>query len=1334
MKAKFYAVDANNVLQHPSPSDFTISEDGVTRKVTGITCPSQSSPAYTLGLMFDTHSGRDLAQAAAKKFLNFLPLPPSEAGMTIMDNGAYILQDITQKKSKLLNAISYLAYSMTTDLQTMFYGQVAGGVKFVSGRPNKKALVLITDLHCPLYNLDKSKLFADCRKEHINVYTVLVNASDYNGYFKEIADSTGGAVFEIINEAQAENVFLRLSNDLGTIPPCEITWESEGSCVAVARNVSFNWNSVTANDSYSIPKDNIAQLQTSPISLYIFGKPVNVKFDTTVTITAISSAFSISNITSSNPLYDISPKSFSLAKGETKKLTITYTPPDSSYTWTDFTITTDRCTQYFYASSSYPGTIVQKSTPSIKLIKPNGGETYQTGSDTLITWTGIPPTDTVSLAYSLDSGQSWNVITTQATGGSYLWHLPQKTSTKCLISVTQFVRSASNFLIRCGGTGSEEEAKSVVTDNAGNIYVTGAADGQTDFGGVTLTSNVGQQAFVAKYSSSGSLLWVKYIFKIFNGGGCVGNGICLDPDGNILLTGYLTGSGPFIFKQDTISFTSFGVVDLFTAKLFADGSPDWIQVIKGPPSGVFGQGQGITTDGSGNVYTTGYYGDSALIGNVFLKGYHYWDIFIVKYLPDGTVDWAHRAGNIDFDKGNSVAVDKAGFVYVAGSFQDKGDFDGIKPNNSGQIDAFIAKYNPDGSIGWVKAIGGLTNDEGNGIAIDPTGYLIVTGEFSGTVDFGGTTLSTKGGNYDMFVAKFLPDGTLVWVRQAGGVNSTIGKSISADASGNIYVTGSLSGTADFGTQTLTTAGGLDAFVAKYASDGTFQWAQRAGGQSGDDQGDAITVDRFGNIYCTGFTRGDADFSGLPSTHIGSFQDLFIWKIGIQSPLQSDISDTLFSIIAPTFSFSTNSIDMGQVQTGQQKDSVVKATICNLGNLPLHVLGMDMTGGAAMEFMIMSGAGDFTLAPGECRDVMFTFMPMMIGKMSATITLRTANGNYPDTIKILGEGIAPVLQVMSDVIDFGQLNIGASKDTIITIALKNIGNLPVNFTTTSQLGPDIKQFSIQSGSAPFTLASGASQTVTLRFSPHYIGRTSGRIAFDYGSSSPAILSLFGQGIGGLVVIKADSGYAGDHKNIPMILEKVPISSVQSAATNFSARIAYDKTVLYSSGSVQHGNRYDTLTVSGSLTSTDTLAFIPFTAMLGESTSSPMNIVDFAWLDGAGQPADFDAETGSGTFYMLGICPAGGTRLYNPDGQVSMAHITPNPTNGIMHIDIQTTEVGRTQVSLVNLLGATVAKISDGELKPGAHSFELNTNTLSAGSYFLMMQTPTVRKMQRVDVEK
>jgi hypothetical protein len=83
---------------------------------------------------------------------------------------------------------------------------------------------------------------------------------------------------------------------------------------------------------------------------------------------------------------------------------------------------------------------------------------------------------------------------------------------------------------------------------------------------------------------------------------------------------------------------------------------------------------------------------------------------------------------------------------------------------------------------------------------------------------------------------------------------------------------------------------------------------------------------------------------------------------------------------------------------------------------------------------------------------------------------------------------------------------------------------------------------------------------------------------------------------------------------------------------------------------------------------------------------------------------------------------------------MAHISPNPANGIIRIDIQTTETGRTQLELLNLLGEKIAMISDGELKPGIHSFWFNTRNVAAATYFLRLTTPTVVRLQRIDIQK
>ncbi len=120
---------------------------------------------------------------------------------------------------------------------------------------------------------------------------------------------------------------------------------------------------------------------------------------------------------------------------------------------------------------------------------------------------------------------------------------------------------------------------------------------------------------------------------------------------------------------------------------------------------------------------------------------------------------------------------------------------------------------------------------------------------------------------------------------------------------------------------------------------------------------------------------------------------------------------------------------------------------------------------------------------------------------------------------------------------------------------------------------------------------------------------------------------------------------------------------------------------------------------------------------------------------GNPVDYDAETESGTFHLLYACGDSTIQQFMLTGKMpSITSISPNPSNGMIHIGIQTTESGRTRIALMNLLDEKVATISDGELSPGAHSFNFNTSKLSTGSYFLMVQTPSMRRLQRMDVQR
>jgi hypothetical protein len=156
---------------------------------------------------------------------------------------------------------------------------------------------------------------------------------------------------------------------------------------------------------------------------------------------------------------------------------------------------------------------------------------------------------------------------------------------------------------------------------------------------------------------------------------------------------------------------------------------------------------------------------------------------------------------------------------------------------------------------------GVGNATGNSVAydvaVDTAGNSYITGTFTGTTDFdpaknnaGNTDILTARGGTDAFVAKYAPDNSLIWAKRMGGTEAEYGSKIAVDGSGNVYVTGSFTGTGDFGSVNLTSAGLLDGFVTKLDTNGSIQWSKRWGYDLTDDTGFGVAVDAKGNVYAS----------------------------------------------------------------------------------------------------------------------------------------------------------------------------------------------------------------------------------------------------------------------------------------------------------------------------------------------------------------------------------------------------------------------------------------------------------------------------------------------------
>ena len=411
------------------------------------------------------------------------------------------------------------------------------------------------------------------------------------------------------------------------------------------------------------------------------------------------------------------------------------------------------------------------------------------------------------------------------------------------------VDSAGNFVWarRMGGIGTER-GLSLALDSSGNVYTTGVFEGTADFdpwnvtAGDTLTSGGDRIIFVSKLDSDGNFVWAKQMGGPpgldDSGESDRGFSVAVDGDGNVYTTGYFHGTGDFDPDDaGALILTSAGDRDIFVSKLDSAGDFVWAKQMGGPSAD---QGFDVAVDGSGNVYTTGFFkgtadfdpGDGAL--DFTSAGER--DIFVSKLDSAGNLVWAKQMGGLGFDQGASLAVDGSGHVVTTGTFEGLVDFDpgpGAAMILAPGASIFLSKLDSAGDFVWAKRPGGnisrnLGIDLSSDVALDGGGNIYMTAPFFGTANFdtgAGTFNLTSAGAEDISVSKLDSGGNFIWATQMGGPSSDVPASLAVDSRGNVYTAGCFLEIADFDPAAgayhlLTSAGSTDVFVSKLSPTST----------------------------------------------------------------------------------------------------------------------------------------------------------------------------------------------------------------------------------------------------------------------------------------------------------------------------------------------------------------------------------------------------------------------------------------------------------------------------------------------------------------------------------
>ena len=459
--------------------------------------------------------------------------------------------------------------------------------------------------------------------------------------------------------------------------------------------------------------------------------------------------------------------------------------------------------------------------------------------------------------------------------------------------------------IGLGATGkySAIHSNAVATDTAGDTVITGSFRGSVGFdpnsSGSTLATNNTQDTFVAKYSPSGSLLWVRsFVGQATQVTGqpttyavAQGSALAVDGSGNILVAGSFSGTVAFGAGTNPTTLASPNGTEAFTAKL--DGSGNLVWASNAVAAGGDDSASAVVADGSGGAIIAGSYAHGVSLGGTTLGATGASEAFIAHLDTGGKFTWAvgtqGSAGSNAGAKG--LARDGAGNVVVAGFIAGTVALGaGTRVIGAGSDDAAVWKLDATGHPLWARSWGSPDYDAANSVAVDPAGNILTTGAFSDTVNFA-TGLSsatlTAGASFDAFVVKLDTSGNELWVRGFVGPDGwAVGSGIAIDASGNSHVAGSFRGTVDFdpgpGVANLVSVGYTDLFVAGLDPSGNQLYAIHAGQTNSNEALGIAATTVPGTVAITGTYSGAIAFgtTTLPTTATTA---IFAARVVAQSP-------------------------------------------------------------------------------------------------------------------------------------------------------------------------------------------------------------------------------------------------------------------------------------------------------------------------------------------------------------------------------------------------------------------------------------------------------------------
>jgi hypothetical protein len=554
---------------------------------------------------------------------------------------------------------------------------------------------------------------------------------------------------------------------------------------------------------------------------------------------------------------------------------------------------------------------------------------------------------------------------------------------------------------------------------------------------------------------------------------------------------------------------------------------------------------GIAVDATGNAYIAGYtYSVDFPTQNPLQPSNHgYANAFVCKVSPSGSaLVYSTYLGGSSPDHANAIAVDPSGSAYLTGDTQST-DFPTVgplQPAYGGQQDAFVTKLNPNGSeLVYSTYLGGSNDDQGLGIAVDPTGNAYVTGRTSSS-DF--PTYSplqpSNAGTYNAFVAKLNSTGSaFVYSTYLGGNGIDLGWAIAVDSMGNAFIAGSTRST-NFPTMNALqphNAGDTNCFVTELNPAGSeFVYSTYLGG-SNVDEALGIAVDATDSAYVTGYSIS-TDFptvnpiqANCSSCLAYGYSDAFVAKVNptgnvlvYSTYLGGNGTDTGASIAVDDagsayVTGSTESTDFPTSNAIQPQSS----------GFPNAFVTKLNPAGTALAYSTYLGGSSYAGGSGIAVD----------SSQSAYVVGGTSSGVFPTVNPIqdsnaggddafvakISPGSVPAVTLSASSLAFGNQTVSESSPAQ-SLTVTNSGNADLSISTAGVIGTNATDFSTNTDTCSGSnLAPSGTCAIGVTFTPTATGpRTATLIITDNNNGvvgSTQSVALTGTGIQASIAISS-----------------------------------------------------------------------------------------------------------------------------------------------------------------------------------------------------------------------